>query len=153
MAKVVQVTGDVVSIGMDDGTLSEVRACDLNFVPQVGDEVQVFQSETKIIVSKVVKEQPQVPQGGININVSNANNNGQPQQVIYAGKKAVSKIVYCILAFFLGGIGIHKFYAGKIGTGILYLIFSWTFIPAFIAFIEFIIGLCQKADVNGNILV
>ena len=44
-----------------------------------------------------------------------------------------------LLAIFLGGLGIHKFYLGQNGLGILYLIFVWTFIPAFIGFIE---GLC-----------
>lgn len=69
------------------------------------------------------------------------------------GKVSVNKLVYCILAFFLGGIGIHKFYAGRIGSGVLYLIFFWTFIPSIIAFIEFIIGICKQPDQNGNILV
>jgi len=41
-----------------------------------------------------------------------------------------------LLALFLGGLGIHKFYMGQIGLGILYLIFCWTYIPAIIAFIE-----------------
>ena len=67
--------------------------------------------------------------------------------------KAVNKIIYCLLAFFLGTFGIHKFYAGKISTGILFIFFCWTGIPTFIAFIDFIIGLCKKADVNGNILI
>jgi TM2 domain-containing membrane protein YozV len=47
--------------------------------------------------------------------------------------------VAIVLAIFLWGLGIHKFYLGKIGQGFLYLIFCWTFIPAFIAFIEWII--------------
>lgn len=156
MAKILQVTADVVTIGMEDGSISEVRPCDLNFTPSVGDEVQVFQNETKTIVSKVEKELP--PQNpatnGININVSNNNTNSNTVPTYVAnGKKAVNKVVYCLLAFFLGGIGIHKFYAGKIGTGILYIVFCWTFIPAFIAFIEFIIALFKKSDANGMILV
>lgn len=33
-----------------------------------------------------------------------------------------SKTVAFILAFFLGAIGVHRFYAGKVGTGILQLV-------------------------------
>jgi len=36
----------------------------------------------------------------------------------------------------LGGLGAHKFYLGQAGWGVLYLLFCWTFIPSFIAFIE-----------------
>jgi TM2 domain-containing membrane protein YozV len=56
----------------------------------------------------------------------------QPAPVV--GEK--SKIVAFLLAWFLGGFGFHKFYLGRIGSGILYLIFCWTFIPAIIAFFE-----------------
>lgn len=41
-----------------------------------------------------------------------------------------------VFALFLGGIGIHKFYLNKVGAGIAYLLFCWTYIPALIAFIE-----------------
>lgn len=57
-----------------------------------------------------------------------------------------SRIVAAILAFFLGGFGIHKFYLGQIGWGIVYLLFCWTFIPSIVAFIEFIIYLCTSDE-------
>lgn len=57
-----------------------------------------------------------------------------------------NRIVAAILAFFLGGFGVHKFYLGRIGWGVLYLVFFWTFIPAFVAFIEFIIYLCTSDE-------
>jgi TM2 domain-containing membrane protein YozV len=54
-----------------------------------------------------------------------------------------------LLAFFLGGIGGHKFYLGRAVQGLLYLFFCWTFIPAVIAFIEAIVLLTMSdADFN-----
>lgn len=47
-----------------------------------------------------------------------------------------SKSVAAILAIFIGGLGIHKFYLGKILPGIIYLVLCWTCIPSIIAFIE-----------------
>jgi TM2 domain-containing membrane protein YozV len=41
-----------------------------------------------------------------------------------------------VLALFLGGFGVHHFYLGEIGLGVVYLIFCWTFIPAVVALIE-----------------
>jgi TM2 domain-containing membrane protein YozV len=57
-----------------------------------------------------------------------------------------SRIAAALLAFFLGGFGIHKFYLGQVGLGIVYLIFCWTFIPAIIAFIEFILFLVMSDE-------
>lgn len=64
-----------------------------------------------------------------------------------------SKIVAGVLALFLGGFGIHRFYLGNIGLGILYLLFCWTMIPGVIAFIEGIVFLCcdeQKFNAKYN---
>ncbi len=55
-----------------------------------------------------------------------------------------NKIAAGILGIFLGGLGIHKFYMGKVGMGILFLLFCWTGIPAIIGFIEGIIYLCSN---------
>jgi len=49
-----------------------------------------------------------------------------------------NKFTATMLALFLGGLGIHKFYLGENGTGILYLLFCWTYIPVIIAFIDFL---------------
>ena len=57
-----------------------------------------------------------------------------------------SRIVAALLAFFVGGFGIHKFYLGRVGWGIVYLLFCWTFIPSIVAFIEFIIYLCTSDE-------
>lgn len=51
-------------------------------------------------------------------------------------KARKSKLVAAALAFFLGGLGIHKFYLNRTGQGLIYLCFSWTLIPMFVAFIE-----------------
>lgn len=153
MAKIIKVNGDIISIGTDEGGIKEVRISDISFTPKVGDEVEIYETENDLIVTKKEdKKDSNNNSGGININVSNNQTGSQPMYVAN-NTKAVNKVVYCLLAFFLGGIGVHKFYAGKIGTGILYILFCWTFIPGFIAFIEFIVGLCKKADANGNILV
>ncbi len=67
------------------------------------------------------------------------------------GKRAVHKVVYALLAIFLGWLGIHKFYAGKPVQGIIYILFSWTGIPSIIAFIEGIVALLKDSDAYGNI--
>lgn len=56
-----------------------------------------------------------------------------------------------IFALFLGGLGAHKFYLGRGGQGMLYLIFFWTFIPAFVGFIEGIMFLTMSdAEFNAK---
>jgi hypothetical protein len=52
------------------------------------------------------------------------------------------KMVAALLAFFLGGLGIHHFYMNRPWIGIIYILFVWTFIPAIVAFIEAIYYLC-----------
>ena len=47
-----------------------------------------------------------------------------------------SKVVAGILAILLGAFGVHKFYLGKWGQGLLYLVFCWTYIPGIIGLIE-----------------
>ena len=57
---------------------------------------------------------------------------------------ARSKMAAGILAILLGDLGVHKFYMGKIGMGILYLVFCWTGVPAIIGLVEGIIYLTSS---------
>ncbi|MGO1370065.1 TM2 domain-containing protein [Senegalia sp. (in: firmicutes)] len=47
-----------------------------------------------------------------------------------------NKLVASLLAIFLGGFGIHKFYLGRTGQGIFMLLFAWTGIPEIIGIIQ-----------------
>ena len=166
MKKIIKIDNDIIFIGCEDGSIKEVRKMDCsNYEPAIGELVEIFSTETQVIVTKkepeVKKEIPSqndAAKNGINININNSNNTPAPQAyvepVVAPGpRKAVNKVAYCLLALFLGGFGGHKFYAGKIGMGFVYLIFCWTYIPSIIAFIEFIIALCKPADANGMIIV
>jgi TM2 domain-containing membrane protein YozV len=57
-----------------------------------------------------------------------------------------SRGVAIVLALFLGGFGAHKFYLGRAGWGLLYLLFCWTFIPACIALVELIVYACMSEN-------
>lgn len=64
----------------------------------------------------------------------------------------VNKVIYVVLCFFLGWIGVHKFYSNQLLQGMLHLVFFWTGIPYIIAIISGIITLFfKKADDNGLI--
>lgn len=70
------------------------------------------------------------------------------QAVEKSPKSYVGALILCV---FLGGLGIHRFYVGKIGTGILMLItFGGFGIWALIDFI--IIACCCFKDKQGRIL-
>lgn len=139
MSKILQISSESVTLGLDDGSLQvySLNSCN-GFVPEVGLEVDVYTDGVKtIIVKKASVQNTFRSVGGVDS----------------SGNHKVNKIAYLIITFFLGGLGIHKFFAGHIFLGILYLLFFWTFIPSLIAFIEFIIAIFKTPDGNGDIIV
>ena len=51
-----------------------------------------------------------------------------------------SRTVAALLCFFLGYLGIHRFYVGKIGTGVIWLLTGGLF--GIGALVDFIVILC-----------
>ncbi len=65
----------------------------------------------------------QVAQGGApNIVINNANQNTNSNVNAYVASKARNTWVALCLCLFLGVFGAHKFYEGKAGLGVLYLL-------------------------------
>lgn len=56
------------------------------------------------------------------------------------------KNVAAILAIFGGFIGLHRYYLGQIGKGVLSTIFFFTFIPTIISFIDFVVFITQSKE-------
>ncbi|MEL1299486.1 hypothetical protein WKI21_00045 [Streptococcus pneumoniae] len=50
--KVIKIEGTIIYLGKDDGTLLKVEQTSFNFVPQLRDIVEVYQSEETYIISK-----------------------------------------------------------------------------------------------------
>lgn len=128
MPKVIRIKEGTVTIGNDDGSFLDIPMSELDFTPIIGEMVELFSSGDRTVIYRNGKNPVLPPKG-----------------------KVVNQIAYGLFALFLGGFGVHKFYVGKVGLGVVYLLFCWTFIPAIIALVEGIIVFTKKADAEGNI--
>lgn len=64
-----------------------------------------------------------------------------------------NRLIAALLAFFLGWLGVHRFYVGKVGTGILQILTCWCLIGEVWALIDFIFIICGKfKDKDGRII-
>ena len=136
-------------IGIQESTViieerSKSRALPLsvfNFTPAIGDEVKIFSSGANFAVLKLDPAQ-------------SSNKFVDFLRKLFPKKsKPVRKIVYCLLAFSFGNIGIHKFYAGQTGLGVAYILLNWTGIPSLLSFIDLVQALFRRADADNCITV
>lgn len=58
-----------------------------------------------------------------------------------------NKIVTGVLAFFVGVFGVHRFYLGEVGKGILYAVFFWTPVVWIVAIIDAIVFLTMDDEI------
>ena len=69
-----------------------------------------------------------------------------------------SRVAYILLGIFLGGLGVHNFYAGYTSKGIIQLLITllvgWLVLPAIGVGIWVIIELCTvTTDAQGNPMI
>ena len=147
MAQIIKIKDGIVYVGMPTGQIIEVKRTSIDSEPQVGASVNVYGTGDNVIITQTLTS---AVVNNVNQQLQNINSQSL---IIPPYSRPVNKIAYALLALFVGGFGIHKFYAGKTGMGILYLVFFWTFIPAIVAFIEAIIALTKPADQYGNIYI
>ncbi|WP_247235562.1 TM2 domain-containing protein [Telluribacter sp. SYSU D00476] len=58
-----------------------------------------------------------------------------------------------LIALFLGGLGLHRFYLGQPVLAVFYLLFCWTFIPVILGFIDALVFFSESRksfDVKYN---
>ena len=101
------------------GAATPIKAAETKFCQHCGEKIDkdcVVCPKCGKQVSELKAEQP-------NIIINNSNNNSNINANI-GGRpgREKNKWVAFFLCLFLGGLGVHRFYEGKIGTGILWLL-------------------------------
>lgn len=72
---------------------------------------------------------------------------------IEAKEYICNKMMYILLAVFLGIFGAQYFYSGQKKKGFLSLFFFWSVVPFFVGLYCALVALFLKADSNGNIKI
>ena len=85
------------------------------------------------------------------------NNNNNNNNNFMGGYNSVvspkSWLVTLLLCLFVGVFGIHRFYAGKIGTGIIMILLCWTGISAIWALVDLIMIILSKFKDGQGLLI
>ena len=131
MSEILAINESTVKVGEDDGSMADLPIASLHFSnPVVGDKVRVFKDGKNVIVKR---EEATV--GSI------VSTDGD--------RRKINKIVYIVITFFLGGLGINRFMRGQIGLGILMLLVGWLTFGIW-WLVDFIISLTKLSAFPGD---
>ena len=89
-----------------------------------------------VYLIKKANDQAKQAEMDINMMLQNVPQDKQMMFMMQYNNVKKNNTTAVLLALFLGGLGIHKFYLGETGMGILYLLFCWSGIPSIVAFFE-----------------
>lgn len=141
-------TEDGIEVSRKNSVIIEKEST-FEFTPRVGMKLNVFEADGKKYYLEIESDnyEERREEDEVKIIVNNVGSRHSSDEII------INKTSYVIMALFLGGLGVHKFSTGRVGIGLIYLLFSLTGIPSIIGFIEGCIALSKEADMNGNIVV
>ena len=92
---------------------------------------------------------PGYPMQGAPMNIVVQNTTNAGGGLVRVGNK--NRMTAALLAFFLGGLGVHQFYLGRTGMGVLYLLTGGVCgILALVDFIRFLVMSDAEFDVKYN---
>lgn len=99
-------------------TMQEPVNTNMKFCKHCGEKIPA----DAVICMKCGRQVEQLAQAAQpQIVINNANTNSNVNNLSAGGGRAKNKWIALCLCFFLGVLGAHRFYEGKIGTGLLYL--------------------------------
>lgn len=133
MSEILVIGDNTVKVGEDNGNIIELPLASLHFTnPQVGDKVRIYKDGDTVIVKR--------EETLTNTIVANDGD-----------RRKVNKVAYILLAFFLSGLGVHRFMRGQVGLGILMILTAGGF--GIWALIDFIISLVKLSSYPGDYYV
>lgn len=105
-----------------------------------------------VVCPKCGKQVGEISNNDKNIIINNNNNANAVANNMGFGNmiSPKSRLVALLLCLFLGWLGVHRFYAGKIGTGILMILLMFVYIGAIWLIVDLImIAVGAFTDKNG----